>query len=90
MQAGFEPGPRRDATLPRAGDQAQERWDTVLAAALDAAIPHSGGRYHAILADEVEDFLELGPIPTGRYAFRAGAGLLSRPVAAATRLEALV
>ena len=41
---------------PEPAEKTQEWWDKVLPGALDAAIPEVGGRYHAIVVDEGQDF----------------------------------
>lgn len=42
--------------IPEPVEKTQDWWDVVLPGALDAAIPKVGGRYHAVVVDEGQDF----------------------------------
>ena len=42
--------------VPEPAEKTQDWWDVVLPRAIDAAIPEVGGRYHAIVIDEGQDF----------------------------------
>jgi hypothetical protein len=42
--------------VPEPADKTQDWWDVTLPRALEAAIPVVGGRYHAIVIDEGQDF----------------------------------
>lgn len=43
---------------PEPAEKTRDWWDEILPSALDAAIPVVGGRYHAIVVDEGQDFAQ--------------------------------